>query len=333
MIGFEAKLLTNAALGLLLGTAVAVGTPAAGAQEAGAPSGPIEVTVPSSAGSTPDVLMRRMGQIMNENKIVENPIVIVNRAGGAWTVGMNYVLDRAGDKNNVISLAEPIISTPIAQGQKTAYDRLKPLGIFVQTQLVVVAQPDHKANTLSDLVKIAKENPRVVKVSGANPASTDAQVAGLIQKAAGVQMTYIPHDGGGAAQATFLGGNTDIITLTIDEALPLIKSKKGKALAILNENRRPEPELKDIPTAREQGIDVVWGQIFGLSGAPNLDAATVAWWDDKIGKLVQTEEWKAVLSGNFLGGDYLNSEQSRDYLAKMHESRLNILRQLGASKL
>lgn len=316
-------------------TAVALGVSAGPvfAQAARAPSGPIEITVPSSAGSTPDVLMRRMGKILNEQGIVKNPIVVVNRPGGAWIVGMNYVLGRSGSETDTLSIAEPVISTPIAQGQPTAYDRMTPLGIFVQTQLIVVAQPNHKANNLADLMKMAKESPRVVKVSGANPASTDAQVAGLLQKATGTQLTYIPHDGGGAAQATFLGGNTDMITLTIDEALPLIQAKKGKALAILNETRRPEPELKDIPTAKEQGIDVVWGQIFGIAGAPQLDPAVVAWWDERIAQLVQHAEWKATLASNFLGGEYMNSQQSKAYLAKMHEGRLAVLRQLGQAKM
>ena len=305
----------------------------AGAQDAKAPAGPIEITVPSSAGSTPDVLMRRAGQILNEKKIVETPIVVANRAGGAWTVGMNYVLEKSGDENNVISMAEPIISTPIAQGQATTYDKFTPLGIFVQTQLIVIAQPNHEAKDLKGLIEIAKAKPREVRISGANPASTDAQVAGLIQKAAGVQMTYIPHDGGGAAQATFLGGNTDIMTLTIDEALPLIQAGKAKPLAILNEERRAEPELKDIPTAKEQGVDVVWGQVFGLLGAPNLDPAVVAWWDDKIGQLVQTDEWKAALKTNFLGDQYMNAAQSKEYLSKMHEDRLRVLRELGVAKI
>jgi len=243
------------------------------------------------------------------------------------------VLEKVGDKNNVISLAEPTISTPIAQGTATAYDKLTPLGIFVQTQLIVVAQPNHEADTLAELVEIAKAKPREVKVSGANPASTDAQVKGLIEEAAGVELTYIPHDGGGAAQATFLGGNTDIITLTIDEALPLIQSGKGKPLAILNEERRTEPELKDIPTAKEQGIDVVWGQIFGIAGAPELDPATVGWWDDKLSQLVQTEEWKAAIAANFQGGEYMDSAKSKEYLANMHQDRLNVLRRIGVAKL
>lgn len=311
--------------------AAAITTPAFA--QGKAPTGPIEITVPSSAGSTPDVLMRRAGQILNAKKIVENPIVVVNRPGGAWTVGMNYVLEKEGDENNVINMAEPIISTPIAQGQPTTYDRFTALGLFVQTQLIVIAQPDHEANSLKEIIEIAKAKPREVKVSGANPASTDAQVAGLIQKAAGVQMTYIPHDGGGAAQATFLGGNTDIMTLTIDEALPLIQAGKAKPLAILNEERRPEPELKDIPTAKEQGVDVVWGQVFGILGAPNLNPEVVAWWDDKISQLVQTEEWKAALKANFLGDQYMNSAESKAYLVKMHEDRLRVLRELGVAKL
>lgn len=317
-----------AAAGLLGLTAFA-----AQAQDARAPQGSIEITVASSAGSTPDVLMRRAAQILNQEKIVEQPVVVVNRPGGAWTVGMNYVLERAGDENLLMVMAEPVISSPIAQGTATAYDKLTPLGIFVQTQLIVVGKPDGEANNLKELVELARAKPQHVKVAGANAASTDAQVAGLIEKAAGIDLTYIPHDGGGAAQATFLGGNTDMITLTIDEALPLIQSGKGKALAILNAERRPEPELKDIPTAKEQGIDVVWGQVFGMLGAPGLDPAVVKWWDEKIAALVATPAWQESLKKNFLGGEYSDSAASKELLEKMHQSRLEVLRAIGAAKL
>ncbi|MGQ7792005.1 Bug family tripartite tricarboxylate transporter substrate binding protein [Faunimonas sp. B44] len=311
---------------------VSVSSLGAIAQEARAPNGPIEITVPSSAGSTPDVLMRRAAKIWNEEKIIEQPVVVVNRPGGAWMVGMNYVLERPGDENNVLAFAEPTISTPIAQGLEPVYDKLTTLGIFVQTQLVVVAQPDHPANSLAELVAIAKDKPREVKVSGANAASTDAQVMALIEKAADVDLTYIPHDGGGAAQATFLGGNTDLITLTIDEALPLIESNKGKALAILNEERRPEDKLKDIPTAKEQGIDVVWGQVFGLSGAPQLDPAVVKWWDEKIAALVESDAWKTALADNFLGGKSYPSAEATAFVAEMHRGRQEILRAIGVAK-
>jgi putative tricarboxylic transport membrane protein len=301
------------------------------AQEAGTPTGPIEITVASSAGSTPDVLMRQMAEILNSQGIVENPIVIVNRPGGAWSVGMNYVLERSGDPNTLMAFAEPVISTPIVQGVEPTYDDLTPLGMFVQTQLIVVAQPDHKANNLAELVEIARADPGAVLVSGANAGSTDDQVRGLIEQAADVKLTYVPHDGGGAAAATFLGGNTDILTATIDEALPMIEAGTAKPLAILNKERRTEEALKDIPTAVEQGINVVWGQYFGLMGPGGLDPATVAWWDDKLGKLVETAEWKALAQSRYLGTDYMDSAETAKFLPTMHESRLEILTAIGAT--
>jgi putative tricarboxylic transport membrane protein len=301
------------------------------AQDAGAPEGPIEITVASSAGSTPDVLMRQMAEILNTQGIVENPIVIVNRPGGAWSIGMNYVLERAGDANTLMAFAEPVISTPIVQGAEPSFDDLTALGIFVQTQLVVLAQPDHEANTLAELVEIARAEPGAVLVSGANSGSTDDQVRGLIEQAAGVTLTYVPHDGGGAATATFLGGNTDIITLTIDEALPLIEAGTAKPLAILNEERRTEEGLADIPTATEQGIEVVWGQYFGVMGTGDLDPATVAWWDDKIGQLVETPEWQALAEANYYGTNYMDSAGMAAFLPEMNQSRVDILTAIGAT--
>jgi putative tricarboxylic transport membrane protein len=302
------------------------------AQDARAPKGPIEIVVPASAGSTPDVLMRRMAKIFADEKIIDIPMVIVNRPGGAWSVGMRWLLERPGDENTVLSLAEPVFSTPIVQGGPTAYDQFTPLAVFMQTQLVVLAQPNHEAKTLKDIVELARAKPRQVKMAGSSPGSTDAQVAGLIEKAGNVKLTFVPHDGGGAAQATFLGGNTDIITVTLDEGLPLIKAGKAKALAVLTNARRPEADLKDIPTAKEQGVDVVWGQIFGLVGAPKLDPAVVKWWDEKITKLVATKAWQDALAAGFLGGEYIHGAEIKAYLDTVHKSRLEILRQLGLAK-
>ena len=197
----------------------------------------------------------------------------------------------------------------------------------------MIAQPNHKANTLAEMVALAKANPKQIKVSGATPAGTDQQVLGLIMAATGTDITYVPHDGGGAAMTTFLGGNTDMITATIDEALPHIKGGKAKPMAILNEQRRPEVDVKDIPTAKEQGINVTWGQYFGLAGAPGLDPAIAKWWDEKITALTKNEAWQKAIQDNFQGSTHTRGEELKALMQRVHESRVQILRQLGAAKI
>ena len=208
-----------------------------------------------------------------------------------------------------------------------------PLGIIVQTQLVMLAQPNHEANSLADVVQLAKKKPGQIKIAGSNPSSADAQIAGLLEKTAGIDITFIPHDGGGAAQATFLGGNTDLITVTFGEGLPLIKGGKAKPIAILNEERSTLPDFKDIPTAKEQGVNVVRNQAFGLLGAPGLEPKWIAWWDDKLTKLANNPKWKAALEKEFLGTQHINAKDLGPYLEQMHNTSLEVLRTLGAAKM
>jgi len=305
----------------------------ASAQTTRAPTGPIEITVGCGAGCTPDLLMRRAAKIWNEQNLIANPIVIVNRAGGGMAPAMKHVLDRRGDANSIMALAEPVFSTPIVQGTETTYDKFTPLGVFVQTQLILLTQPNHPARTLKDMVDAARARPKAIRMSGSSAGGTDDQVMGLIEAATGTDMTFIPHSGGGAAQATFLGGNTELILLTIDEALPHMRAGKARALAIMNNQRRNEPELRDIPTAKEQGIDVVWGQVFGMLGAPGLDPAIVAWWTDRIQALVATDAWKASIAENQLGGDVYVGPGLPAQMKVFHEQRLDVLRKIGAAKL
>lgn len=321
-----------AALAFASSLALGAALPCA-AQEMRAPSGPIEITVGSSAGGTPDVMMRRMSQVLTESGIVtEPPIVVVNRTGGSWMVASNYVLARSGDENTYLTIAQPMLTTPITQGLPNTFEKLTPLSIFVQADLVIAVQPDSPAKSLSDLVATAKEKPRSVRQAGAQLGSTDNLVTGLLEKAGGVQINYIPFDGGGQAQTAFLGGNSDFIVLTIDEALALQKSNQARIVALLNEQRRTEAELKDIPTAREQGLDVVWGQAWGLMGAENLDPAVVAWWDDKLGKMVQTDQWKKIVADNYLRSEYTGSAETKPLLAGIYQQHLTLLRDLGLAK-
>ncbi|MCS0496288.1 tripartite tricarboxylate transporter substrate binding protein [Ancylobacter sp. MQZ15Z-1] len=323
-------LLKPSALAFALGLACASATGAAMAQSA--PTGPIEITTGTSPGGTPDVLMRRAAKILNEQKIITNPLVVQNRTGGSWMVAGNFVMGKKGDRNVVLCIAQPILTTPITQGLPTLYDKLTPIAMFIQGDLVLVVQPDSPVKNLKQLMELAAQRERSLKVAGAQAGSTDHMVAGLVEKAGKVKLNYIPFDGGGSAQAAFLGGNVDLMTLTPSEAMPLVTSGKARILAILSDERRPEPELKDVPTAKEQGYDIVWGQAWGLAGPPELDADTVKFWDDAIAKLVANPEWQASLKENFLRSKLIPAAEVKPYMQKLHEEHLALLRDLGLAK-
>jgi len=322
--------LKHTVMALALGAACIAAPAASHAQTA--PTGPIEITTGTSPGGTPDVLMRRAAKIFNEQKIITNPLVVQNRTGGSWMVAANFVMGKPGDRNVVLCIAQPILTTPITQGLPTLYDKLTPISMFIQGDLVLVVQESSPVKDMKQLVELAAKRERSVKVAGAQSGSTDHMVAGLVEKAGNVKLNYVPFDGGGAAQAAFLGGNVDFMTLTPGEALPLVKSGKARIIAILASERRTAPELKDIPTAKEQGYDVVWGQAWGLAGPPDLDADTVKFWDDAIAKLVANPEWQASLEENFLRSQMIPAAEVKPYMQKLHDEHLALLRDLGLAK-
>jgi putative tricarboxylic transport membrane protein len=270
------------------------------AQQARAPIGNIEVVVGSGAGATPDVLMRRMAKVLNERRIIANPIVIVNRPGGSWMTAANFVLARKKNENLVFSVVPTIFTTPLVQHLPATYERLTPLSYLVHIDLVVVGRVDGKAKNLRELLDLAKLKPRSVSVAGANVGSTDQMVTTQLEKVAGVRLNYVPFDGGTGILQAFLGGNVDMVILALDEAYPLLRGGRAKALALLSDGRRTEPELNAIPTAREQGVDLVWGQDFGLAGPPELAPDVAAWWEQRLALMVETDEWKKMMRDSFL---------------------------------
>lgn len=319
---------------LTLGAVVAFGLSCtvAVAQEMRAPEGPIEFTVGSAAGGSPDVIMRTVAQIMNEEGIVENPIVIQNRSGAGHSNAYNHVLGLPGDENTLLTLASPVFTTPIVQGTPSVIDQITPIAGFIQTELMLLTTPTSEWNGLQDMVAAAKATPGAVRVAGGASGGNDHVATGLIEKAAGITMTYIPHESGGAARATFLGGNVELHFATLSEGMEQIAAGTAKPLAILSAERRSEAGVADIPTAQEQGVDVVYTQFWGVGGPPGMDPALAAWWADKFRQVTETQRWKDGLEANMQLGNFYALDDAKTYFATEQETFRTILTQIGLAK-
>jgi putative tricarboxylic transport membrane protein len=316
---------------LAIGLAV-VSTQPVLAQEMRAPEGPIEFTVGAGAGGSPDVIMRTIAQIMNEQGIVSNPIVIQNRSGAGHSNAYNHVLGMPGDENTLLTLASPVFTTPIVQGTPSVIDQITPIAGFIQSELVLLTTPGSEWNGLADMVAFAKENPGRVRVAGGASGGNDHIATALIESAAGITMTYVPHESGGAARATFLGGNVELHFATLSEGQEQIAAGTAKPLAILSEARRTEEAYANVGTAREQGVDVVYTQFWGVGGPANLDPAVAAWWADKFRQATETAQWQDGLKANLQLGNFYALEEAGAYFKREQETFRTVLTQVGLAK-
>lgn len=302
------------------------------AQDMRAPEGPIEFTVGSAAGGSPDVIMRTIAQIMNEEGIVENPIVIQNRSGAGHSNAYNHVLGLPGDENTLLTMASPVFTTPIVQGTPSVVDQVTPIAGFIQSELVLLTTPDSPFNSLSDMVAAATAEPGRVRVAGGASGGNDHIATGLIETAAGITLTYIPHESGGAARATFLGGNVELHFATLAEGMEQIQAGSAKPLAILSEARRTEEVYANVPTAKEQGVDVVYTQFWGVAGPADLDPAVAAWWADKFRKATETQTWQDGLKANMQTGQFYALDEAGAYFKREQETFRTVLTKIGLAK-
>jgi putative tricarboxylic transport membrane protein len=314
---------------LTVAAAVAAGLATA---QGKAPSGPIEVTVGSSPGGTPDVIMRNVAKIMAEEKIVPNPIVVQNRTGGSWANAYNHVLGKKGDENTLLTIAQPVYTTPIMQGTPSVIDQIVPVAGFIQSELVFLVAPGSPYKSLKEFVEAAKKEPRRLRIAGAQTGGTDHLATALLEKAAGARFTYIPFDGGSAAFAAFLGGNVEGVFGTLEEGLEQIRANKARPLAILSEKRRPEDSYKDVPTAKEQGYDVVFGQNWSVALPPGSSPELAQWWEDKFRKLVNTKAWQDGLKAKFQTSEFYGLDRVKAYLARQQDMYRTVMADLGLAK-
>jgi putative tricarboxylic transport membrane protein len=181
-----------------------------------APKGPVEIATGSGPGGTPDVIFRNAIKIMAEQKIVDIPVVVQNRTGGAHANAYNYVLGKRGDENLLLVLASPVFTTPIMQGTPSVIEQTVPIAGFIQSELVFMVQPNSPFRTMQDFVEAAKKEPRRLRVAGAQAGGTDHLATAQVEKAAGVRLTYVLYDSGSAALASFLGGNVEATFGTLE---------------------------------------------------------------------------------------------------------------------
>lgn len=310
--------------------ALSIGT--AHAQDMRAPTGPIEFTVGAGAGGSPDVILRTYAQIMNEQGIVENPVVVQNRTGGGHSNAYNHVLGLPGDENTLLMLASPVFTTPIVQGTPSVIDQITPIAVLAQSELLLFTTPDSDLNSLQDVVTVATENPGRVRVAGGSSGGNDHVLTGLLESVTGITLTYIPHESGSAGRATFLGGNVELHFATLSEGLELIGSGSGKPLAIFSVERRSEEALADIPTATEQDVDVVYTQFWGIGAPADVDPAIAAWWADKFMAAAATDQFQSWLADNLYRSDMVTLDEAGVYFAAQQQTFRDVLTRIGLAK-
>jgi putative tricarboxylic transport membrane protein len=274
-----------------------------------------ECIAPANPGGGWDFTCRQIGKIMFDIGAVDKPIQVTNMAGAGGGLAFGHVVAERGDDADLIVAASSATSTRLAQNAYAGMtaDQVRFVGAIGADPGVIVVGADSEFQSLNDLVDAIKANPGELAFAGGSAVGGFDHLKPLmvLQRAGITDVTaikYIGVDGGADAITQTVGGFTQAMSGDMSEIVGFLKSGDVRALAVLTDER--VPGFESIPTAKEQGIDVVAVNWRGLYVPKGVSDATFDMWAERLQMVADSAEWQEAMAANGLapftkvGGDF-----------------------------
>ncbi len=310
----------------------AVGLPAVAADY---PSKPLEIVAPANPGGGWDAIARAINVGLEKEKLYPQPMSVLNKGGAGGAIGFAYMLMNQKNDYELVVYSPPLIIKTIDKTMGGDYKQLTPLAKLITDYQVILVKADSPYKNLGDLLAAIKKDPKSAKFAGgSSPGSMDHLAFCKVAKTAGIDpasLVYVAFSGGGEALTTLLGGNVAFVSSGTGEALGQIKAGTVRALAITAPARLPG-DLKDVPTAKEQGVNMTYEVWRGVFGAPGMSKAAQDYWAKTLKQMVGTATWKDILQKNSWGDAYANGADFAKFLDAEYASYQELMATLGFAK-
>jgi putative tricarboxylic transport membrane protein len=299
------------------------------------PTKNVEIIAPAGPGGGNDLLARTILKILQEKKLVNTPIVVVNKPGGSGELAYNYMNQHAGDGHFISLAPRSVISGHIRGVSRFNYTDITPICLLFSQYSALVVKADSPIKTVKVLMDRLKKDPGSVSFglglglgSGAHLTITGiAKIAGADIK----KLKMVIFSSSSDAMMGVLGGHVDMTVTTAVNTLQLLEGGKLRAISSTSPNRLGGL-FANVPTLKEQGLDVVEDSWRVLIGPKGMLKEQLAYWEDVVAKLVKTDEWKKDLEQDLRTYNYLNSNETIKFLREQYNAEKAKMTELGLVK-
>jgi putative tricarboxylic transport membrane protein len=307
------------------------------AEAAWEPTKPVEFVVPAGTGGGADQMARFLQGVVAKNKLMKQPIVVVNKSGGAGAEGF---LDVKGDKGNphkiVITLSN-LFTTPLATGVPFNWRDMTPVAMLAQDQFVLWVNEESPHKTAKAYFEAVKAAPdKTFKMGGTGSKQEDQIITVLMEKAAGKKMTYIPYKGGGEVAVQLVGKHVDSTVNNPIEAESHWRAGKLRPLCVMDKAVMPYPtkltatqSWQDLPTCAAAGLPVDYLMLRGIMMPPGVTPEQTAYYVDLFKKIRTMPEWKEFMEKGAFKQTFMTGNDFNDWLGKNEQLHRVLMKEAG----
>ncbi|SUW64809.1 Tripartite tricarboxylate transporter family receptor [Buttiauxella agrestis] len=280
-----------------------------------------ECIAPAKPGGGFDLTCKLIQVSLQETGVLEKPMRVTYMPGGVGAVAYNAIVaQRPAEAGTVVAFSGGSLLN-LSQGKFGRYgvDDVRWLASVGTDYGMIAVRADSPWKDLKSLLAAMEKDPNSVVIgAGASIGSQDWMKTALLAQKAHVdphKMRYVAFEGGGEPVTALMGNHVQAVSGDLSEMVPYLNGDKLRVLAVFSEERLPG-QLAKIPTAKEQGFDLVWPIIRGFYVGPKVTDAEYQWWVETFNKLQQTEDFKKQRDLRGLFEFNMSGKELDDYVKK-----------------
>lgn len=312
------------------------GLPCAGSHaQTWTPTKNVEIVVGSAPGGSNDRTGRSVEKLLNDLKVVPTSLTVVNKPGGGGNIMFAYVNAHAGDAHYLMVGTTAMLTNHIVGSSKLSYTDFTPIASLFNDYVVFAVNSNSPSKTGKDLLDRLRKEPQSVPLGFATSLGSHNHIAaGLLMKAFGGSardLKAVAFKGAAEGITALMGGHLELVTTAAGNVAAHVQAGKLRVVGVSSDRRLPGV-FSNVPTWKEQGVNLVYGGWRSIVGPKGLTAAQVAFWEGALRRASQSPEWKTELERNYWSDDFVTSAQFRKDLDKDYADMKAVLVELGLAR-
>ena len=301
------------------------------------PAKPVEFVVPAGTGGGADQMARLLQGVISKNNLMKQPLIVVNKSGGAGAEGFLAVKEAKGDPNKIIITLSNLFTTPLATGVPFNWKDLTPVAMLALDQFVLWVNAETPYKTAKEYLDAVKAGgPNKFKMGGTGSKQEDQIITVAIEKATGVKFTYIPFKGGGDVAVQLVGKHIDSSVNNPIEAVAQWRAGKLRPLCVFDDTRMPYKNKVtdtmswyDIPTCKEAGVSTDYVMLRGIFMPAGATKEQVDYYVDLFKRVRETADWKKFMEDGAFNTTFMSGPEYSKWVEKAESTHRELMREAG----
>ena len=300
------------------------------------PTKTVEFIVPAGTGGGADQMARLIQGLVAKHKLMKQPMVVVNKGGGAGAEGFLDVKNSKGDPHKIIITLSNLFTTPLATNTPFNWRDLTPVQMMALDQFVLWVNAETPYKTAKEYLAAAKAAGGKFKMGGTGSKQEDQIITVALQKQTGARFNYISYRGGGEVAVQLVGKHVESTVNNPIEAVAQWRGGKLRPLCVFDGKRIPYKAKitttmawADIPTCKESGLDVEYLMLRGIFMAGGVTDEQRNFYIGLLKRVRDTPEWKSFLEQGAFNQTTLAGKEYETWVAREEARHVLLMKEAG----